>query len=84
MLLGLVRLCLKRRRIPVLLVLVVEGDGLLADDLIAEFKPRRSFGPAPDGAERLALRALHLGGIRTVAALEIKVLTDCVIEKTHG
>jgi hypothetical protein len=59
---------------------VVEGDRLLANGLISEFKLGRSFGRAPDGAERLALGTLHLRGIGTMAALEIEVLTDCIVE----
>jgi hypothetical protein len=72
-----------RRLVPALIVLVVEGDGLLTDDLIAEFELGRSFGPAPDGAQRLTLRALHLSWVGTMAALEIEVLSDCVVEKAH-
>jgi hypothetical protein len=83
-LLRLVPLRLKHRLVPVLLVSVVEGDRLLAGGLVSEFELGCSLRRAPHGAERLTLGTLHLRGIGTMAALEIKVLTDCIVKKAHG
>jgi hypothetical protein len=63
--------------------LVVGGCAVLDRGVVLRRKIARSW-VAPDGTERLTLGALDLSWIGAPAALQVEVLSDCVVKKTHA
>ena len=64
--------------------LVVGGGSLWAVGRGLHLRQFAGGRIAPDGTERLALVAFHLPRIRTAAAFQVKVVSDCVVKKTHA
>jgi hypothetical protein len=70
-------------RPALLLRLVIRGDipGPCRGFRLSQFGRCRV---APHGTERLALGTFDLPGVCAAAALQVKVLSDCVVKKTHA
>ena len=86
-------LVLEERR--VVLLVLLDQDVVLDQRLVVEVvlvDHRRLVGHgrdrrprlAPGGPERLVLQARHLAGVGAVAALELEVIFDGVVEQSHG
>ena len=75
---------LASRRIASCDKLAAEIEQLHGRRILVDLSGRRGLAAASDRTERLALGAFHLGRIGTAAPLQVKVLSNRVVKKTHS
>ncbi len=69
---------------PVLVARLVIGGGIRRPGRGLHLGELSRGRVAPDGTERLTLGALNLRRVGAPAALQVEVLSDCVVKKTHS